>query len=485
MLRSTRSKMRVTASEAILKGLAPDGGLFVFDQVDPTFFGRHLLNKDYLQLSEAVFTSLLDDYSEADIHHVIQHAYTKTRFPNAVVEVDDDTDLAYLNLYLGPTFAFKDMALSVLPYLLDRAKKAQGLREKTVVLTATSGDTGSAALSGFHDLVDTWVVVMYPAQGVSDFQEKQMQSFADERHWVIPIKGNFDDCQRLAKELFQTLQPKHLHMTSANSINIGRIVPQTVYYFHVYLELARRGRISFGETIDVTVPTGNFGNIYAGMLAKRMGLPIRHFMIASNENNVLTEVFNQAVYNTRRPLKKTISPSMDILISSNLERYLFDQFHEDHARLKQWMDSLREKGRVEFETSVKSDDVFADYATESETLKEIKRVFDTSHRLIDPHTAVASLVAKRHLEKTNDHTYMVVVSTASPYKFTPAMMDGLGLERRETLKETFDTLQAKTGIPYDKRMDALFDVKALSNALTYDEAYEYIKKGMGDLDVEN
>jgi threonine synthase len=485
MYLSTRSKIKTTSSKAILKGLSDDGGLFVLDQVDSNFFNEGLLSLSYQELAVVLLTELLNDYSVSEIIQVVNDSYNNRNFPNDIVKLKEFDTHSYLELYHGNTFAFKDMALSVLPNLLQHAKTIQGDTKKTVILTATSGDTGSAALNGFSNGNDTYVIVLYPTKGVSEFQELQMNAFQSETNIVIAVDGNFDDCQNIVKELFSTLSPNHISLSSANSINIGRIIPQVIYYLYSYLQLVKSEKITFGEEINVTVPTGNFGNIYAAYIAKKMGTPIHKLVIASNSNNVLTDIFNNNTYNTKRKLKQTISPSMDILISSNVERYLFELLESKPQKLKNVMETLKTKGSVSIPDANAFGDFYALFATEEETYQEIKETFTKYNYLIDPHTAVARFVSKEYIKQTNDARHMLVVSTANPYKFTDAVLHALELEETGTILEKFDAIERATKISIDERMKNVLTSHNEKIEVSLEEAYEYVKKVIGDLDDKN
>lgn len=417
MIKSTRIEKVVSASQAILNGLADDGGLYIFD-VYPQVELDKIYNYSYQDLATHILNLLLDDYEEEEIKEVIYKAYDK-KFEEGIVGFKSIGNSSILELFHGPTLAFKDMALTVLPGLLALAKKKNNVNDETIILTATSGDTGGATLAGFSDRDDMKVIVFYPNNGVSALQEKQMLSFASDTKKVIAFEGNFDDTQNFVKEMFA----KHKYLSSSNSINIGRLVPQIVYYFYGYIHMVKTNQIKMGDPINVCVPTGNFGNILAAYIAYLMGLNVKTFICASNKNNVLTEFFNTGIYNKKREFFKTNSPSMDILISSNLERLLY-LFGGSTTEL---MDSLNKNGfyKVNDEVKQKMEVFKADYMTEEETVKKIKEVFDEEGYLMDPHTAVAYGV----YEKVNDETPCLIVSTASPYKFGDTIKEALDLTK--------------------------------------------------------
>lgn len=431
MIKSTREEKKVSASYAILNGLASDGGLYIFDEY-PTVDIDKIFDFSYQELAAYILDLLLDDYSYDEIKDVIDKAYDSKFDNESTLAFKTIKNCTVLELFHGPTLAFKDMALSVLPGLLALAKKKNNVSDKTIILTATSGDTGGATLSGFSSREDMNLIVFYPNNGVSRLQERQMLSFASDRCHVIAYDGNFDDTQNFVKEMFK----KHKYLSSSNSINIGRLVPQIVYYFYSYVHMIKTNQIKKGEEINICVPTGNFGNILAAYIAYLMGLKVKNFICASNKNNVLTEFFETGVYNKNREFFKTNSPSMDILISSNLERllYLFGGSTSD------LMKSLNDTGTYKV-----SDDVFekmkifkSGYMTEEETVLKIKEVFEKENYLMDPHTAVAYGV----YQKLNDDTKTLVVSTASPYKFTDTIKEALSIECDDDL--LFEEISKRT-----------------------------------------
>lgn len=485
MLKSTRSSISVKSSEAIIKGLSDDGGLFVFDKLNKEFFQEELIGKSYQEIAFLVMKELLDDFSEKDILDVVRNSYNETNFMPDVVNFHFYPNTAYLNLYHGNTFAFKDLALSTLPNLLTTAKAIQQINQKTIILTATSGDTGSAALSGFKDVEDVAVIVLYPANGVSEFQELQMNFFKSRKHIVLPIDGNFDDCQSIVKNVFSTIHPTNVNLSSANSINIGRIIPQIVYYVYAYCKLVEEKQIKVFDKINITVPTGNFGNIYSAYIAKQLGVPIQHLIIASNENNVLTELFHDQEYNTIRTLHKTMSPSMDILVSSNFERYLYHLYKEDYEKVKKDMETLKYKGFVSLDILRNQTDFFAYYADEEETSETIKQVSAEENHLIDPHTAVAKCCAGKYIKEYQDDTYMLIVSTASPFKFSDAIFDIFDMDKLSSLQERFTHLSQFFHLPMDERMLEVLEVDLNRYTISLSEAYQVLERIIGDFDVEN
>lgn len=433
---STRSKdITVTASEGILGGLAPDGGLFV-----PNFIHNNpldktkLIGKNYGELAQVIFSAFLTDFSETQIKDAIQSAYYSGNFEfQEPVTLKKVKSRYFLELFHGPTCAFKDMALTILPYFMVESIKNVKGQNKILILTATSGDTGKAALEGFADVADISIVVFYPKDGVSTIQEKQMLTQSGHNTCVVGISGNFDDTQNGVKELLndsalaKELAKSNVVFSSANSINIGRLIPQVVYYFYSYYKLLKQGEISEAEEINFVVPTGNFGNILAGYYAKQLGLPIKKLICASNANRVLTDFFETGTYDRNRDFYKTSSPSMDILISSNLERLLYDLSNEDPATVGDLMKQLKTQGSYQASKALmeKTQLFYAGTADEAETAQSIKNIFDETHYLMDPHTAVANKVYDDYLNETGDPTKTVIISTASPYKFGRSVYESI------------------------------------------------------------
>ena len=417
---STRnSNLKISGREAIVKGISEDGGLFV-PEFFPSFDIMENLDLSYTDLAHKILSLYLTDFDKEDLFKIIEKSYAS--FEDEIAKISYQKDF-YLELYHGRTSAFKDFALCLLPNLLAYAKKSLGIKDKTLILTATSGDTGKAALEGFYNTEDIDILVLYPTEGVSSIQKAQMDTTGSLNSKVISIDGNFDDAQTAVKKIFndskikEELKKENIYLSSANSINIGRLLPQIVYYFYSYADLVINKKISGGEKISFCVPTGNFGDILAGYYAKEMGLPVDKLVIASNDNNVLTDFFTTGTYDANRDLVKTISPSMDILVSSNLERLIFHKSSD--AVVKEKMDDLRDKGFFDFDGDFK--EFLCGYANEDETRKTIKKVFKEENYLIDPHTGVAkNIVDKLGLEKT------VILSTASPYKFSSTVLEALG-----------------------------------------------------------
>ncbi len=435
LYKSTRSNCQpVTASQAILKGLADDGGLFVPEFIPELTKPLAELSKmSYQEVAYEVMKLFLTDFSEEELKSCITKAYD-TKFDTEEIAPLVKADGAYyLELFHGSTIAFKDMALSILPHLLTTAAKKNNVKNDIVILTATSGDTGKAALAGFQDVEGTKIIVFYPKNGVSPIQEKQMVTQKGANTYVVGIKGNFDDAQSGVKAMFNDkeladkMNQKGYQFSSANSINIGRLVPQIVYYVYSYVKLLENGQLNDGEKMNVVVPTGNFGNILAAFYAKNMGLPINKLICASNENKVLFDFFETGKYDRNRQFILTSSPSMDILISSNLERLIYRIAGNDPVECKKLMDSLSSTGAYTITEAMKKqlEDFVGGYASEDETAKAIKALYEKTGYVIDTHTAVASYVSQQYKKNTKDATKTVIASTASPYKFTRSVMNAI------------------------------------------------------------
>ena len=429
---STRGGERgMTASQAILKGLADDGGLFMpteFPKLDISI--EELAAMNYRETAYQVMKLFLTDFTGEELRYCIDHAYDGKFDTEEIAPLVKADGAYYLELFHGRTIAFKDMALSILPYLMTVSAKKNHVENEIVILTATSGDTGKAAMAGFADVPGTRIIVFYPKGGVSRVQELQMVTQKGENTAVVAIHGNFDDAQTGVKKIFgdkefaQKLAAKGFQLSSANSINIGRLVPQVVYYVYAYAKLVQNGEIKTGDEINVTVPTGNFGNILAAYFAKRMGLPIKTLICASNDNRVLYDFFRTGTYDRRRELILTSSPSMDILISSNLERLIYLSAGCDAEADRRLMEELAATGSYTVTDEMRAfmKDFVGGYATEAENAREIRRLYDETGYMIDTHTGVASCVYKKYVEQTGDRTPTVIASTASPYKFSRSVM---------------------------------------------------------------
>ena len=436
--KSTRnSNLKVTASEAILKGLAPDGGLFVpseLPKLDVTM--SDLKGKTYQEIAYLVMKQFLTDFTEEELKNCIDKAYDSKFDTEEIAPLVKVDDTYYMELFHGATIAFKDMALSILPHLMTTSAKKNDVKNEIVILTATSGDTGKAALAGFADVEGTRIIVFYPKNGVSKVQELQMVTQRGENVNVVAIHGNFDNAQSGVKAMFEDtelaeeLAKKGYQFSSANSINIGRLVPQVVYYVNVYAKLLENEEIEDGEKINVVVPTGNFGNILAAYYAKQMGVPINKLICASNENKVLFDFFRTGTYDKNREFVLTSSPSMDILISSNLERLIYTIAGQDGQKNAELMDALKSSGAYEItkEMKAKLDDFVGGYATEEQTAQAIHDTYKRTGYVMDTHTAVASCVCAQYREESGDETKCLIASTASPYKFVGSVMRAIDAE---------------------------------------------------------
>ena len=436
LYRSTRdSGVQVTASQAILKGLSADGGLFVPNTIPELDVSLdELAQMSYQETAYAVMSRFLTDFTEEELKGCIEKAYDEKFDLPEIAPLVKAGGAYYLELFHGATIAFKDMALSILPHLMTVSARKNQVKNEIVILTATSGDTGKAALAGFADVPGTRIVVFYPKNGVSPIQKKQMVTQKGDNVKVIGIRGNFDDAQSGVKAIFgdqeleREMAQAGFQFSSANSINIGRLVPQIVYYVYAYAKLYAAGEIEKNEKINIVVPTGNFGNILAAYYAKQMGLPVGRLICASNENKVLFDFFQTGSYDRNRDFILTSSPSMDILISSNLERLIYRIAGEDDRADAAFMKNLAEKGVYEITAAMreKLGDFYGNFATEQETAQTIQSLYDRTGYVIDPHTAVASCVYEKYKADTGDKAKAVIASTASPYKFTGSVMRAIG-----------------------------------------------------------
>ncbi len=435
LYKSTRSENEtVTASQAILKGLASDGGLFVPTSIPKLSVSlQELSGMSYKETAYVVMKEFLTDFTEEELKSCIDKAYDAKFDTEEIAPLVKAEGAYYLELFHGATIAFKDMALSILPHLLTTSARKNNVKNDIVILTATSGDTGKAALAGFADVPGTRIVVFYPKGGVSPIQEKQMVTQTGENTFVVGIKGNFDQAQSGVKAIFgdkeleKEMNDAGFQFSSANSINIGRLVPQVVYYVYAYARLLANGEISDGEEINVVVPTGNFGNILAAYYAKNMGLPIHKFICASNDNKVLYDFFTTGIYDKNREFILTMSPSMDILISSNLERLIYKIADCDSAKNNELMTALSSEGRYSITEEMKGklQDFYGNYGSEEETSEIIKKIYEETGYVIDTHTAVAAVVYDKYTRETADTTKAVIASTASPFKFTRNVMNSI------------------------------------------------------------
>ena len=469
---STRGGACVTASQSILWGLAKDGGLYVpsmYPQLTQERLAA-LCGASYQEQAARILRGFLEDYSIAEIEEAVNAAYNENSFDDpAIVPLKTlQNDTHVLELFHGPTLAFKDVALNLLPHLVRLAAQKNDENREISILVATSGDTGKAALEGFKDCPGTSCTVFYPHGGVSKMQELQMVTTGGNNPHVIGVKGNFDDAQTGVKKLFSSPE-FHEKMnaagklpSSANSINFGRLVPQVVYYFTAYMRLVELGSIRMGQSVNFVVPTGNFGDILAGYYAKRMGLPVNKLICASNRNNVLSDFFADGIYYTHRTFFQTMSPSMDILISSNLERLLFEAADRNADLVREWMSQLNSPvgsfsiGAQRLQQLKQT--FWADYADDNMTAEEIKRVYDRCGYVMDPHTAVASHVLKNYRIQTGDHTPAVILATASPYKFSESVvrsLEGAGAVKDMDAFQCAKRLEELSGVAIPKQISEL------------------------------
>lgn len=474
---STRNKNTVvTASQAIAQGISEEGGLFVPQSLPKYTLDdiKALAEKDYRGRAKKIFADFLSDFTEQEISESVDVAYTKEKFgsddpaPISYIE-SGKTKMSILELWHGPTCAFKDMALQILPHLLTKSVKKTCSDKEAVILVATSGDTGKAALEGFKDVDGTRIMVFYPVNGVSPMQKRQMATQKGGNVSVVAIEGNFDDAQTGVKKIFTNSEIKtklaenNKLFSSANSINWGRLLPQVVYYFSAYCDMLNEGKLSPGDKINVVVPTGNFGNILASFYAMNMGLPINKFICASNSNNVLTDFIKTGTYDKKRTFYTTISPSMDILVSSNLERLLYHLTDGNAEKVADWMNKLSSEGSYTVDADVKTklDALFyGGFCDDENTQKTIRELYKEENYLCDTHTAVAVNVYEQYVAETNDTTPAVIASTASPYKFAKSVLEAVSSE--ELPADEFamvEELSAKTKTPVPAPLAALKDAQ--------------------------
>ena len=483
LYQSTRSSLTADSLEAVLQGIAPDGGLYIDPGVlSMEFDWKKCLSLDERSAAVMVLSALLPDFD--GMEKLVERAYTG-KFDNEciapLVRCGEDY---VLELFHGPTSAFKDVALSMLPQLVTHAREKKDMKQQILILTATSGDTGKAALEGFHDVEGTGIIVFYPDGGVSAVQRAQMVCQQGRNVKVCAVRGNFDDCQRGVKEAFAALggNSSAVHLSSANSINIGRLAPQVIYYFTAYSQLLRMGDISLGDKVDFIVPTGNFGDILAGYYAKLMGLPVGRLVCASNANNVLADFINDGVYDAKRPFLRTSSPSMDILVSSNLERLLFLASDGNTESVSGWMAELKEKGcyTVDKATLENIQAVFsARYADEAESEKALGRIWNERSYLCDPHTAVAFAVLDKCRADGLCANKSVVLSTASPYKFPEAVLKAIGADYGGDGFEQMDRLSALSGVAVPANLASLKDAREIhTGVIDKEQLIDYVREIM-------
>ena len=475
---STRSVSNsVDSAQAVLEGLAPDGGLYMPESL-PVFDWQACLKGTSMDMATMILSALLPDIP--NMPELVKKAYTGKFETEDLTPTGPVGDFGVLELFRGPTSAFKDVALSMLPQLLTAAKTAKGMKEDIMILTATSGDTGKAALEGFHDVDGIRITVFYPYGGVSQVQRAQMVTQEGSNVTVSAVRGNFDDAQTGVKNIFAACQGRALpfRLSSANSINIGRLAPQVMYYFKAYKDLLEAGKINLGDEVNFCVPTGNFGDILAGYLAKQMGLPVGMLICASNANNVLTDFIRTGTYDKRRPLLKTTSPSMDILVSSNLERLLYLLSGCDCNLVAGLMKQLNTEGFYTVPEQLQaaiSKEFWAGCCGDGDATKTIGKVWDTHHYLCDPHTACGWAVAEDYIKETGDNRPMVVLSTASPYKFPAAVLEAIGGDLTGDEFDQMERLSAITGVAIPKNLAGLKEkAERHTGVIDKDEMLEFV-----------
>ena len=491
------NKEVVSAAQAIAQGISKEGGLFVPQELpvytEATF--KSLLPKSYNERAKVIFADFLSDFTADEIADCVDSAYTVEKFGSdspapLVAKKYNGNEINIMELWHGPTCAFKDMALQILPHFLTKSLKKTYDGKTAVILVATSGDTGKAALEGFKDVDHTKMIVFYPEDGVSPMQKKQMATQKGNNVNVCAIKGNFDDAQTGVKKIFTTeeivdlLDKNDMIFSSANSINWGRLLPQIVYYISAYCDLVNSGKIELGDKINIVVPTGNFGNILASYYASCMGLPVNKFICASNSNNVLTDFINTGIYDKNRQFYTTASPSMDILVSSNLERLLYKFSGNDDATVADWMNKLKTEGKYEVTEEVKKEIIskfFGGYCDDEATKATIKKLFEEEAYLCDTHTSVAINVYNQYVEKTGDKTPVVLASTASPYKFSHSVLEAVAPDA--VSNDEFgmvDKLNELTGAEVPKPIAELKNLEVRFNNVTESNSMpEYVKTVLG------
>lgn len=492
---STRnSDIKVSSAEAITQGISAEGGLFVPESIPSITLEevKSLGVMSYADRAAYVFKKFLTDFTEAEIHYCTDNAYSTKNFDSeSIAEISHLFDGTYmLELWHGPTCAFKDMALQILPYFLTTSAKKINLDKKIVILVATSGDTGKAALEGFKDVEGTQILVFYPESGVSPMQKRQMKTQDGKNVGVCALKGNFDDCQNGVKEIFTNSEIKNMlsensmMFSSANSINWGRLVPQIVYYISSYAELVNDGEIKLGDKINIVVPTGNFGNILAAYYAKHMGVPVNKLVCASNINNVLTDFINTGVYDRNRRFYATCSPSMDILISSNLERLLYLMTGRNSEMIKNWFSKLATDGKYEVTDDIKAklnEEFYAGFCDDNQTKTTIHEIYEKYSYTCDTHTAVAVKVYEDYKRETGDITKTIIASTASPYKFSASVLEAVEGEKSEI--DEYDMVAKLDELSNIPVPSALADLKnkpeRFNDSICKDEMKEYVLKNLG------
>ncbi len=488
LYKSTRNKEeKVTASQAILKGLAENGGLFVPEEIPALEVPmEELAAMSYQETAYQVMKLFLTDFTEEELRGCIKRAYDEKFDTEEIAPIRKAKGAYFLELFHGATIAFKDMALSILPHLLIASAKKNQVENEIVILTATSGDTGKAALAGFAGVAGTKIIVFYPKDGVSPIQEKQMVTQKGDNTFVVGIHGNFDQAQTGVKQMFsdkglaEEMAAAGYQFSSANSINIGRLVPQIVYYVYAYAKMVASGEIASGEALNVVVPTGNFGNILAAFYAKNMGLPLGKLICASNENKVLYDFFSTGTYDKNREFLLTSSPSMDILISSNLERLIYRIAGNDDQKNRELMEALQREGKygITPEMRAQLSDFYGNYATEEEAAAAIREFYEKAGYVIDTHTAVAAAVYQKYQKETGDAKKAVIASTASPYKFTRSVMAAIdGKYQGRPDFELVDELEALSGVKVPRAIEEIRKAEAVHKTVCEVPKMQDVVKG--------
>ena len=486
---STRGDtQKVDAPQAVFQGLAPDGGLFVPERLPNLGLDLAQIHKtSYRDLTRKILKPWLPGYTSEAIDSVVSNGYGSGTFDYPeLTPIKSFGTRHFIELFHGPTLAFKDLALSLLPHLLVEGRHLMGISKNTIILAATSGDTGSAALTGFANVPETQIIVFYPSKGISPIQKKQMTCQTGGNISVCAVDGNFDDAQTLVKNLFSSAEMKaHLaecngSFSTANSMNIGRLVPQMVYYFHAYGQLVQRGAIPAGTPVNIVVPSGNFGNILASWYAREAGLPVNKFIVASNKNRALTDFFSTGTYNANRDFHRTCSPSMDILVSSNLERLVYHLSGNDSKLISGLMADLKENRRYEVPQELKTTlqhDFSAGFADDAECCREIGAYYEKTGYVMDPHTAVASRVLSKYREETGDHTPALIAATASPFKFTSTVFQALfGDCGGKSDFELIHELSHQTGLKIPHQIDGIEKWRPLHSDLCHPtDAAKYVR----------
>lgn len=479
----------VEGHNAIIKGLSEDGGLYTIESIHDHIDLNSILHKSYQETAELILSVLFDDFNKEDIRQCVESAYDSKFDTEEIVPLKKIKDGWLMELWHGPTCAFKDIALTILPHLLKTACRMENKKEIISILTATSGDTGKAALEGFKDVTGTAITVFYPEVGVSSIQKMQMATTTGNNVDVIAVKGNFDDCQRMVKQATQNPEVLNsldgVSISSANSINIGRLFPQIVYYFTSYAKLVDEHEIACGDPVNFVVPTGNFGDILAGYYAKKLGLPVRHLICASNTNNVLTDFLSTGTYSINRPFTSTLSPSMDILISSNLERLLFMESDYSDLFVNEMMSHLKNNGEYHVPDSImkRIRETFCGYWTsEEECRMTISDLFNDEHVLIDTHTSIALSAAKKYKKETADQTPCIILSTASPYKFTHDVLSCIDSENSSDDFEAMEKLHQLSHLKVPESLSCLKQMPVrFTRSIEKDEGMHVIAERMKEI----